>query len=68
MHDRLRNTAPIPLDWSPDEAVAVTNFLQEVIDSIWLVYGDDIERALVARREAQCELALGEMTAADPEA
>ncbi len=66
MHDRLRNTAPIPLDWTADEAVAVATFLQEVLDSVWHVYGDAIEQRQLARREAQYELAIAEATAADP--
>ena len=63
MHEALRNTAPIPLDWNPGDALLVADFLQEIIDTIWIVHGDSMDRILHARKHAQCQLDLGGMNA-----
>lgn len=60
MHDLPRYAAPIPLDWSPDDALVVETFLQEILDTIWRVHGDGMDRLLQERRQRQYVLTLSE--------
>ena len=53
MNDLLRNVAPIPLDWTANEALALVDFLQEVISSVYLVHGDAIDLARDLRQHAR---------------
>lgn len=36
----------IPLDWSPEQALATYEWLEELRTRIWLLYGLDIEQFL----------------------
>ena len=36
----------IPLDWSPEQALAAYEWLEELRTSIWLLYGSDIQQSL----------------------
>ncbi len=58
MPGNFRNAAPIPLDWLPDQALGVATFLQEVIDSIWLVHGDAMDQIVAQRRRPASHLGL----------
>jgi len=60
MPRRVRHVAPVPLDWTPDQAEATVDFLQEVLDTLCYVYGDVIEQRRTERREAQYELAIAQ--------
>jgi hypothetical protein len=36
----------IPLDWSPEQALAAYEWLQQLHTRIWLLYGSDIQQSL----------------------
>lgn len=36
----------IPLDWSPEQALAAYEWLEELRTRIWLLYGSDIQELL----------------------
>jgi hypothetical protein len=36
----------VPLDWSPEQALAAYEWLERLRDHVWLLYGDDIQELL----------------------
>jgi hypothetical protein len=44
---RRRNTAPtaLPTHWSPQEALAVFEFLQALREQLWELYASDVQQA-----------------------
>lgn len=61
MNDLLRNAAVIPSDWTSDEALLVASFLQEIIDAIWIVHGDGMDRLLSIRHGNQHALNINDV-------
>jgi hypothetical protein len=48
-----RNPAPVPMPthWSPQEALAVFEFLQALREQLWVIYGCDVQQAWRERIE-----------------
>jgi len=39
----------IPTDWTGEQAIAIVDWLQSVVDAIWGEYGDELVEQLVGR-------------------
>jgi hypothetical protein len=44
--DRNDPLPAIPTHWSPEEALAVHDFLADILEAIWEAYGDDMSELL----------------------
>lgn len=39
----------IPTDWTGEQAIAIVDWLQGLVDAIWVEYGDELVEQLVGR-------------------
>lgn len=39
----------IPTDWTGEQAVAVVDWIQGLVDAVWMQYGDELVEQLVGR-------------------
>jgi hypothetical protein len=44
----------VPLSWSGDAALAVTAFLEQLSDAVWLVHGQAMHNATTRRWRVAC--------------
>lgn len=53
---RRRNPAPtaLPTHWSPQEALAVFEFLQALREQLWDLYGSEVQQAWREQVEEHC--------------
>ena len=51
----LETAFPLPEHWTPDEALAVFEFLDALRDHLWQRYGPDIQNALQQQFASPCD-------------
>jgi hypothetical protein len=53
-------------DWSPEQALAVVELLEDLREVIWIRYGDELHKLLREQRCTECQTIAGNIDETDP--